>query len=188
MKRRTLTQILKRMRWSISTILRRVFLARNAPDYRSWLVPYATVAIHRDWPQMSEGTYPEESQVVNTAMWKTLMSIKAASATELTVEDHSASELGSLTAHRRTRLLQSASRLPGVLWSVLIIGGTVTVASATMFGAVSLRLHAVQVLAFALLISLVLVAIADIDRPFQGSVHISSYAFERAQQSMSASF
>lgn len=137
---------------------------------------------------MSEGTYPEESQVVNTAMWKTLMSIKAASATELTVEDHSASELGSLTAHRRTRLLQSASRLPGVLWSVLIIGGTVTVASATMFGAVSLRLHAVQVLAFALLISLVLVAIADIDRPFQGSVHISSYAFERAQQSMSASF
>jgi hypothetical protein len=41
-----------------------------------------------------------------------------------------------------------------------------------------------QVFAFSLLISLVLVAIADIDRPFQGAVHVSSYAFEQARQSM----
>ena len=35
-----------------------------------------------------------------------------------------------------------------------------------------------------LLISLVLVAIADINRPFQGSVHVSDYAFRRAQMDM----
>jgi hypothetical protein len=34
------------------------------------------------------------------------------------------------------------------------------------------------------LISLVMLAIADVDRPYQGWVHISSYAFERAQQTM----
>jgi hypothetical protein len=38
--------------------------------------------------------------------------------------------------------------------------------------------------AFTLLISLVLVAIADINRPFQGSVHVSDNAFRRAQMDM----
>ena len=34
------------------------------------------------------------------------------------------------------------------------------------------------------LLALVLVAIADINRPFQGSVHVSDYAFRRAQMDM----
>jgi hypothetical protein len=41
-----------------------------------------------------------------------------------------------------------------------------------------------QVFSFSLLIALVLVAIADINRPFQGSVHVSDAAFHRAQQNM----
>ena len=45
-------------------------------------------------------------------------------------------------------------------------------------------LHVIQVGAFTLLISLVLVAIADINRPFQGSVHVSDNAFRRAQMDM----
>jgi hypothetical protein len=53
-----------------------------------------------------------------------------------------------------------------------------------MFGAANGPLHVVQVSAFALLISLALVAVADINRPFQGSVHVSDYAFRRAQMEM----
>jgi hypothetical protein len=45
-------------------------------------------------------------------------------------------------------------------------------------------LHIVQVTAFSLLIWLVLVAIADINRPYQGSVHVGDYAFRRAQMDM----
>ncbi len=145
---------------------------------------YVTAVIERDWPEMAENQTPHESQFLTAGMWKTLMSVKAASPTESTAEDHALSELGSMTEHRRTRLLESESRLPGVLWGVLILGGVVTVASATMFGSTNVSLHVVQVFAFSLLISLVLVAIADIDRPFQGSVHVSSHAFERARESM----
>jgi hypothetical protein len=117
-------------------------------------------------------------------MWKTLMSLKTASPTELTAEDHAISELSALTEHRRIRLLQNAFRLPTVLWCVLIIGGAVTIASASMFGSANTSLHALQVFAFSLLVGLVLVAIADIDRPFQGSVHVSDFAFRRALSNM----
>jgi hypothetical protein len=40
------------------------------------------------------------------------------------------------------------------------------------------------VFSFSLLVSLSLVAIADINRPFQGSVCVDSYAFQRAQHDM----
>ena len=65
-----------------------------------------------------------------------------------------------------------------------MVGGTVTIVSTCLFGAANSTLHAIQVGAFTLLISLVLVAIADINRPFQGSVHVSDNAFRRAQIDM----
>ena len=145
---------------------------------------YAEAVVNQDWPAMAADQLPEASHKINQDMWKTLMSLKTASPTELTAEDHAISELSALTEHRRIRLLQNAFRLPTVLWCVLIIGGAVTIASASMFGSANTSLHALQVFAFSLLVGLVLVAIADIDRPFQGSVHVSDFAFRRALSNM----
>ncbi len=145
---------------------------------------YADVVIQQDWPQMAANQVPDGSVDINQDMWKTLMSVKAASPNEITAEDHALSELSSLTEHRRTRILQSMSRIPTVLWFVLIVGGCVTVASSCMFGSENTLLHVLQVFAFSLLIALGLVAIADIHRPFQGAVHISNYPFVRAQQNI----
>jgi hypothetical protein len=145
---------------------------------------YAAAVIERDWPAMAQNSLDFKSNSINGTMWHVLMSVKAASPTESTAEDHSISELSDLTRHRRIRQLQSTTRLPAVLWCVLIIGGGVTIASSCMFGSGSTLLHGLQVFAFSLLISLVLVAIADINRPFQGSVHVDDAAFRRAQQNM----
>jgi hypothetical protein len=145
---------------------------------------YADAAIHEDWPQMAREEVPGESMEVNANMWRTLMSIKTASPTEVIAQDHALYELSALTEHRRTRILQSTSRLPAVLWCVLIVGGALTVASACLFGSGNWILHSLQVFAFALLIALALVAIAQINRPFQGAVRVSNYAFLRAQDNM----
>jgi len=145
---------------------------------------YADTVINKDWPEMAADQTPEASHQINQDMWKTLMSVKTESPTEILAEDHAISELSVLTQHRRIRLLQNAFRLPTVLWCVLIIGGAVTVASASTFGSENRALHGLQVLAFSLLIALVLVAIADIDRPYQGSVHVSDFAFRRVQHTM----
>ena len=145
---------------------------------------YANTVIDKDWPAMAADFTPNATEKINQDMWKTLMSIKAASPSELLAEDHAISELSKMTEHRRIRVLQGAFRLPTVLWCVLIIGGAVTIASASMFGSANTFLHALQVFAFTLLIALVLVAVADNDRPFQGSVHVRDLAFRRALDSM----
>ncbi len=145
---------------------------------------YANAVVTQDWPEMAHAQIPEESHQINQAMWRTLMSAKIETPTEVVAEDHAITELSSLTEHRRTRLLQSAYRLPTIFWAVLIVGGLLTIASASMFGSENVRLHTLQVFSFTLLITLVLLAISDVNLPFRGWVRISNYAFQRAQQNM----
>ena len=145
---------------------------------------YGDAVVDHEWGEMGKNIMPQDSREIARQMWVTLMASKAASPTEITAEDHTLYELSALAGYRRIRLVEAESRLPGVLWFVLLSGGVVTIASTCMFGAVNGPLHVIQVSAFALLISLVLVAIADINRPFQGSVHVSDYAFRRAQMDM----
>ena len=145
---------------------------------------YADAVIQNDWPAMAHGQIPEGSHEINEKMWRTLMSVRTASSSELMAEDHALSELSALTEHRRTRLIQSTFRLPLIFWAVLLIGGAVTVFSASMFGSENSVLHAIQVFSFTLLITLVLLAIADVNLPFRGWVHISDYPFVRAQENM----
>jgi hypothetical protein len=164
-------------------------LAEGLPDpqrgqLKTLARSYADTVIDKDWPQMQADQVPQESHHLNQDMWKTLMSLKNGSPTEITAEDHALTELSVLTEHRRIRVVQNAFRLPAVLWCLLIIGGIVTITSAAMFGSANTSLHALQVFTFTLFIVLVLVAIADINRPFQGSVHVSDFAFRRAQQTM----
>jgi hypothetical protein len=145
---------------------------------------YADAVIQQDWPTMARGQVPEATHKVNEAMWGALMSVKAETASESVVEDHAISELSALTSHRRTRLLQCVSRLPGVFWGVLLTGGTLTLVSAIIFGSSKAKVHAYMVLSITLLVTLVMLAIADVDRPFRGWVHVSDYPFVRAQENL----
>lgn len=164
-------------------------LAEGLPQQQRTLLEtqtrnYADAVIQHDWPAMAHSQVPEQSHEINEDMWRTLMSVKLASPSEIIAEDHALTELSALTEHRRTRMIQSTFRLPVIFWCVLLVGGAVTAFSASLFGSENAVLHAIQVFSFTLLITLVLLAIADVNLPFQGSVHISNYAFVRARESM----
>jgi uncharacterized membrane protein YdcZ (DUF606 family) len=159
-------------------------LPQLRPEIQSLTRAYADAVVNHDWPDMAAGRLPEDSHLINEQMWKTLMSINVTSQSEFLAEDHALSELTALTMHRRTRLLQSTYQLPSIFWWMLLTGGVLTVLSVSMFGSAKPRLHALQVFSLTLLVTLVMLAIADVDRPFRGWVHISSYAFERAQATM----
>ena len=60
---------------------------------------YAQAVIDQDWPEMARSQTPEESHNINQAMWKTLMSVKLATPSEIVAEDHALSELSSLIRH-----------------------------------------------------------------------------------------
>ena len=145
---------------------------------------YVDSVLNNEWPQMTRGEIPERTSDIPTAMWKTVLDAKTSSPSESNAQDHELTHVSELTKYRLTRIVQSAERLPPVLWYVLLVGGVLTIGSACMFGSDSRALQAVQVFSFSLLVALALVAIADIRQPFQGAVHVEDYAFRRAQQAM----
>ena len=147
---------------------------------------YADAVINRDWPEMSRNDELMESAAISTEMWNTVTSVRPTSSSEVTAQEDLRSELGSLSQHRLTRLLQSSARLPNVLWCVLLVGGVLTIVAACTFGAENVKLQTLQIFSFSLLVSLSLVAIADIHRPFHGLIHVSDSAFQRAEQNMQA--
>ncbi len=141
---------------------------------------YAQIMLTEEWPAMDRGAVSPASHTIVEELWKIVTNAQANGTREQTALDHTMTELASMTENRRLRQLQANSYLPDILWLVLTIGAVVTICSACLFGTIDLRLHLVQVAMLALLISSVLVAIADINRPFQGAVRVDPAGFERA--------
>jgi hypothetical protein len=142
---------------------------------------YADAVIDEEWPAMLAGKLNPSGHGVIQELWTSVLRAQPNSFSEQTSMNLTLSEISSMTEHRRMRELQSRSQLPPILWAVLILGGVITILSSCLFGTENFRLHCVQVISLTLLLSLALVAIADIDRPFQGAVHVMPMGFERAR-------
>jgi Protein of unknown function (DUF4239) len=145
---------------------------------------YCQSMISDEWPAMAKQQQSASAHRITQQLWRSLISVQPRNSGEQTVMDHALSELTSMTEHRRIRLLQSRQRLPALLWAVLIVGGIVTVGSTCLFGVENFRLHLVQVFEISFLLSLMLVAIASINRPYQGDVHVTPEAFRYALETM----
>jgi lipid-A-disaccharide synthase-like uncharacterized protein len=142
---------------------------------------YANAVIDEEWPAMLQGQLRPSGHGVIQQLWTAVLQARPATFSEQTSMNLTLTEISSMTEHRRMRELQSQAKLPPILWMVLILGGVITTMSSCLFGTDNFKLHCVQVVSLTFLLSLALVAIADIDRPFQGAVHVRPIGFKRAR-------
>jgi hypothetical protein len=147
---------------------------------------YVQIMLVQEWAAMSSGNVSAASARITEQLWAAITGTETSTSSEQTARDHALTELSRMTDHRRLRQLEVNADLPGILWAVLILGAAATIVSACLFGSSDLRLHLTQVTALSFVISLLLVAIADLNRPFQGSVHVQPSAFERARDTLAA--
>ena len=140
---------------------------------------YAEVAIHDEWPAMQVQQDSHASQIVLGEMWKLLAEVKAEDGGSNSV-DHLTSSLGDLSERRSLREEELRTRLPRILWLLLVAGAAATVGSSCLLGNDNEWLHYCQVLALTFVVAVTLAAIADLARPFEGAVSVSPIAFERA--------
>ena len=144
---------------------------------------YADAVVDHEWPEMGSGQIPNESHAINRNMWKTVMSAIAASSSQTVAEDHALSNsppLRNIAASGCRKAKPASPAFSGLCSSWWHTHHQLL----CLLGSANSTLHGLQVFAFSLLVSLVLLAIADINSPFRGSVHISVFAFQRAQQDM----
>lgn len=142
---------------------------------------YVGVVMSDEWPAMYRGELGHAGDPIIQRLWAAAVQVTPTSPSEQTSMSLTLAEISTMTRFRRVRELQSEWRLPKILWILMIVGGCVTIFSACLFGTDDFRLHVALILFLSFLVSLTLVAIADIDRPFQGTVHVLPLGFERAR-------
>lgn len=148
---------------------------------------YFEIVITQEWPEMVRGEVPSQNTAANQVMWSVVLSAKPASPTAVNAQEHATLELKSLEHRRLTQIRQSQSRLPNLLWCVLLVGGALTITCSCTLGNDSAKVQSLELFCLSLLLSsLCLVAIANIHRPFNGIVHVTNYAFQSASEVMQA--
>lgn len=159
----------------------------NAQRIQELCARYADNALNREWPAMKNDHMPVEADEITDQLWQLAGQTQAHATPDAIAAYQLMEELRGLTQYRRLRIMQARERLPFLLWAVLIAGGIITVAAVCLFGVSKFHFHLLQVLVLSLLISLVLFAIADIDRPYQGIVTVDPNGFESIAQKLQQS-
>jgi hypothetical protein len=94
----------------------------------------------------------------------------------------SLSRLNKLGEYRRMRIIAGRSRMPGLIWLVLIICAVSSVGYTFFFGTKNLRAQYVMTSVLALINGLILYIIFVLDHPFSGNTKITSSVFIAVQR------
>jgi hypothetical protein len=156
----------------------------NAKPIQQLCVRYVDNALQREWPAMLNQQLPPEGGEMINQLWTLAGESQAHAQPDAIAAYQLMEELRGLTQYRRIRAMQVREALPGILWAVLVAGGIITVASSCFFGVPNFRFHLLQVLVLSFLIALVLVAIADIDQPYQGTLTVAPQGFQFAARTL----
>ena len=156
----------------------------NASAIQDLCARYADNALDREWPAMLNRQLPPEGNEMIDQFWRLAGQAQAHARPDAIAAYQLMEELRGLTQYRRIRAMQNRESLPFILWAVLISGGIITIVSSCFFGVANFRIHLLQVFMLSFLISLVLVAIANVDRPYQGPVRVAPEGFRNAVQTL----
>jgi hypothetical protein len=91
--------------------------------------------------------------------------------------DSAMKALEALQMHRDSRVEDYDGHLPPMMWTVLIFGGVIVVTSSCLLGNEKKSIHCFHVLSLTVLVTVTLLTISDLDRPFEGATRVGPQAF-----------
>jgi Protein of unknown function (DUF4239) len=164
--------------------------AENLPkpysdELRNIAIRYADVVINKEWPAMANDDSLKDGDSVIASMWTLSLNMLKNVPAQSDAASSVRSAIRALQDKHERRREQYRSRLPPIMWAVLIGGAILVIASSCLSGNENLLLHYFHVLSISALILLMLTAIADIARPFQGGTSLDPIAFREAFYRMS---
>ena len=137
------------------------------------------IAVIDEWSAMAQGGSSPAALEAASALWGAYREIKPQNAYESAWYAESLKRLNNLGDDRRLRLLSSHASVPGVIWTLLLMGGAITIAFTYFFGTRNSVAQALMVVALATMIGLVLFLISALNHPFSGVIRVGPEAFKQ---------
>jgi uncharacterized membrane protein YraQ (UPF0718 family) len=140
---------------------------------------YARVVVDEEWPLMEQGRSSPKAWDLLDELRADLLDFDPSTPAQQILYEQALERVRDLGDARRDRLIEAEQGLPAILWSVLLVGGTVVVSFTYLFGPDSTVIHLLMVAALALIIALVLFTVAALNNPFKGDITIGPDAMEQ---------
>jgi hypothetical protein len=138
--------------------------------------------INKEWSAMQEHRTDRSGEVVLRDMWTTLESCEAHDS--ITVRGDVVEAVSALQIRRDARRQDVEGRLPAIMWDVLLFGGAIVITASCLLCNERRWVHVFHVTSLTVLVAVSLLAIADLDRPFEGATHIDASAFRAVQDDL----
>ena len=146
---------------------------------------YLKLVVTQDWPLQRRGIVPSASGPALDQFETDLMSVKASDRTSDIIQAEIFKKFNELVEARRSRLRSVVGGLPGAVWSLVILGGLITVVVTWFFDAKSLGMHLWMTGLSAALLGLVIFLIGTLDSPYRGTASIGPDAYEMLYDQLS---
>jgi hypothetical protein len=145
-------------------------------ELRKSLRDYTVFVIERAWPaqKRGQGQHIDEGTYILDEFQSKLNSFQAANLSQAALHSETLRAYNSFLENRRLRVDAVASGLSDVMWAVIWVGAAISIGIAYFFNIPDLKLHAILVALMGGFLSMVLFMIIVNDKPFYGSVSISS--------------
>jgi len=133
---------------------------------------YARAVIDDEWPRLARG---EESPKVDEALAgleKTIRGVDPRDPRQAILYSHLLDHVDELANRRESRVFDSQTGVPRIMWAVLVIAGAVVVGYTYLYGVERLAAQCLMTAALAAVIAMVLFVILAIDYPFTGDFRV----------------
>ncbi|MEO5913523.1 MAG: DUF4239 domain-containing protein [Luteolibacter sp.] len=148
------------------------------PHLQEDLRIYVDQVIHQAWPQQRRGEIPEGGVKLIDDFQKTLASFEPITEGQKILHAEAMRAYNIMIQARRMRLDSVETRLPGILWFVIVSGAFISLCSAFFFRIQDVRLHGIQVILLSTFIGLVIFMIFALDRPYRGDLGLSPEPYQ----------
>ncbi|MFJ5884850.1 DUF4239 domain-containing protein [Kitasatospora cineracea] len=139
---------------------------------------YAHAVVDTEWRQMNDHHSDPAATALMYKIRESALSFDPQGDQQSAIYQNVIQHVDGLASKRRARLNLIADCVPPLLWAALIAGAVVTIAFTFLFGLSNTWAHLVMVLSLAGLIALSLVAIKEMNYPFDGANAVKPTAFE----------
>lgn len=145
---------------------------------------YAREVVDVSWPQMQKGITPYGSEPKLESFQADLLLFEPKTEREKIVTQQAYQVFNVLVEARRGRLESVSSGMPASLWSLVVLGGLITMTATLFFDTPSFRMHLWMTILLSTLLGLMIFLIGTLDNPFRGKVSIGPGSMQRVYEQL----
>jgi len=139
---------------------------------------YTKYVVDEAWPLQRQGKIPAGGFEHITRFQAALTKFEPATEGQKLLHGETLRAYNLLIQSRRLRLDAVGTKLPTVMWAVVIIGAFIGLSASFFFKVEDARLHLMEVQLLAVFIGLIILMILTLDRPFRGNLGIGSEPYQ----------